>query len=373
MTLLQTSPLQQLTEQIADWRSTELEVDLTTRVVRNIALTGRKSRNGYEYTPEALRGAISLYEHKPVFLDHAVRSNRPFDRSTRDLVGSIVEPRFEQGRIRGNIKVLDTEAGRTFLALTEADEIPVGMSHVVLARRSADRKQVESIEEVVSVDAVIYPATTASFRESYDPQNREPVVNSAEAIRQRIEMSLPEHLQSIDEARTLFVRGVYPGFVLLDEQSSEETESFFALEWTDNDGGLVLGESLNPVSVEELNAIVWSLETDQSRELQVEHDRLRKQLEEVQRSSSRQKILAESGLPDYAVTDEFRQQILKAESDDEGRKLIRDRLAIIQESRQRAPLSRPRRSENQCGPSDQQIVSLIRAGRTVPQGRLVTH
>ena len=211
MTLLETTPLQQLTERIGDWRSTEIEIDRSQRLVRNIALTGRKSRNGYEYTPEALRGAIGLYEHKPVFLDHAARANRPFDRSTRDLVGSIVDTRFEQGRIRGNIKVLDTEAGRTFLALTEANEIPVGMSHVVLARRSADRKQVESIEEVVSVDAVIYPATTDNFRESHNRQALDPIVNSAAEIRERIEKRLSEHLISIADERTFNVGGVYPG------------------------------------------------------------------------------------------------------------------------------------------------------------------
>lgn len=302
MTLLQTTPLQQLTEQIADWRSTELEVDRPARIVRNIALTGCKSRNGYEYTPEALREAIALYEDKPVFLDHAVRSTKPFDRSTRDLVGSIVEPRFEQGRIRGNIKVLYTEAGRTFLALTEADEIPVGMSHVVLARRSTDRKQVESIEEVVSVDAVIYPATTASFRENYDGIEPEPVLDSEEEIRQ---------LQSERDC--------------LKEQLS---------------------------AVEE------------------ERDRLQ---EQMRRSSSRQKMLAESGLPEYAISDGFREQILQAETDDVCRTLIRDRLAVIQESRQRTPFSRIRRTGNYSGPSDQQIVSLIRAGRTTPQGRLITH
>lgn len=302
MTLLQTTPLQQLTEQIADWRSTELEVDRPARIVRNIALTGCKSRNGYEYTPEALRGAIALYEHKPVFLDHAARSTKPFDRSTRDLVGSIVEPRFEQGRIRGNIKVLDTEAGRTFLALTEADEMPVGMSHVVLARRSADRKQVESIEEVVSVDAVIYPATTASFRENYEGVEPDPVLDSEEKIRR---------LQSERDC--------------LQEQLSAA---------------------------------------------EAERDRLQ---EQMRRSGARQKMLAESGLPDYALTDEFREQILNAETDEACRKLIRDRLAVIQESRQRTPFSRIRRTENHSAPSDQQIVSLIRAGRITPQGRLVTH
>jgi hypothetical protein len=39
------------------------------------------------------------------------------------------------------------------------------MSHVVLARRNAEQTIVEKIEQVVSIDAVIFPATAATFRE----------------------------------------------------------------------------------------------------------------------------------------------------------------------------------------------------------------
>ncbi len=148
-----------LSERISDWHSA-LEVDSSARLVRNVALTGRDSRNGYRYSEVALRTALPLYDHKPVFLDHAADRSRPHDRSTRDLVGTVINPRFEAGRIRGDIRVLDTDSGRTFLALATSDAPGVGMSHVVLARRSADGATVESIEDVVSVDAVINPATT---------------------------------------------------------------------------------------------------------------------------------------------------------------------------------------------------------------------
>src|SRR5437870_725900 len=109
--------LQQFVEHIHDWRSGEVLCDAAGRVVRNVALTGTQSRNGYRYTEEALRNAVPLYENKPVFLDHAANLARPYERSTRDLVGTIVQPRFEAGRIRGDIQVLPTEAGNTFLAL----------------------------------------------------------------------------------------------------------------------------------------------------------------------------------------------------------------------------------------------------------------
>ena len=159
--------VQRLVERIRDWRADDVRVDREERVVANIALTGLESRNGYRYSEAALREALPLYADKPVFLDHAAHAGRPYDRSTRDLVGAVVNPRFEDGRVRGDVRVLDTEAGRTFLALAEGANPAVGMSQVVLAERSADKTVVEKIHEVVSVDAVVFPATV-SLRERVD-------------------------------------------------------------------------------------------------------------------------------------------------------------------------------------------------------------
>jgi hypothetical protein len=171
-------PLITLTEIHADWRQ-DLAVDPDQLLVSNVALTGRDSRNGYVYAESALRDAVALYDRKPVFLDHAADRTRPQERSTRDLVGSIVHPRFEDGRIRGDIRVLDTESGRTFLSLAQSDAPGVGMSHVVLAERSVDLSTVERIHQVISVDAVVNPATTTTFRESTDDSPHTPPPDSA--------------------------------------------------------------------------------------------------------------------------------------------------------------------------------------------------
>ena len=160
---------QSLTEQIPDWKTHEVQVDREHRLVKNVALTGQKSANGYEYSERALREGVPLYEQKPVFLDHAATPAQPHQRSARDLVGSVVNVRFSDGRIRGDVRVMDTEAGRTFLALVESNGPAVGMSHVVLAQKDPTGKLVEKIHEVVSVDAVVFPATTRTFQEQSPP------------------------------------------------------------------------------------------------------------------------------------------------------------------------------------------------------------
>ncbi|MFO1006137.1 MAG: hypothetical protein U0929_09270 [Planctomycetaceae bacterium] len=194
-----------LTEDLADW-SAALSIDPQARLVLNVALTGPDSRNGYRYSEAALREAVPLYDQKPVFLDHAPDRLKPRDRSTRDLVGNIINPRFEDGRIRGDIRVLDTESGRTFLALANTNLPGVGMSHVVVAQRSTDGGTVELIRDVVCVDAVINPATTQTFRESQDASSETALLEEQLQSSQRECQQLREQLAVLQSRALLAER-----------------------------------------------------------------------------------------------------------------------------------------------------------------------
>lgn len=186
-------PVARLVEHLQDWHSGEVRCDKAARLVQNVALTGMQSRNGYVYTAEALQGAVPLYADKPVFLDHPRSGLRPQERSARDLVGTISNPRFENGRVRGDIAVVNTEAGQTFLGLAETPSPAVGMSHVVLAQRSADGTRVEKIVEVVSVDAVAFPATNATLTEQQSPPAAAAATESDDLERQVAELREQVH------------------------------------------------------------------------------------------------------------------------------------------------------------------------------------
>ena len=263
-----------LTERCHDWNQ-NLSIDAQQRLVQNVALTGLKSRNGYSYSESSLRDAVHLYEGKPVFLDHAPDHSRPHDRSTRDLVGSVTNTTFAEGRIRGDIRVLDTESGQTFLKLLEIDSPGVGMSHVVRARRSTDGTSVEQIADVISVDAVINPATTSMFRESTEiesDQNR----NVSQDANDHDRPQLQEQLRTLREEQ-----------LLLQQRNTE------------------------------LNARVASLQSQN-------------QVHE---------LLAEAKLPDQAVTDFFVKQLESASDEQTRRLLIGDRLAIISQQRPDRPIA----------------------------------
>ncbi|MDQ3330501.1 MAG: hypothetical protein M3552_07595 [Planctomycetota bacterium] len=296
-----------LTEHVSDWRDAVV-VERENRTIRNVALAGAASKNGYRYSESALKAATPLYENVPVFLDHPSSPHRPRDRSARDLAGSVSKARYEAGRLRGDLHTLDTEAGRTLLALAEADGPGVGMSHVVLAERSSDGAIVERIVEVVSVDAVAFPATTSTFRESVadealasrtalppDPRGEAvervrrlmrhatersagdvapkvtletaaesaststveqstPAVGisrpgSLESLLAAIDAKLPGHLRRLAATNARPRRrgaraGVYPKHVVVESRSAEGLPEHFAIAWRLADGDVAFGDEL---------------------------------------------------------------------------------------------------------------------------------
>ena len=138
-----------------------------SNVVSGIKITGANSSNGYVYSEQSLREAAPMYDGAQVFLDHSERQSNPMMRSIKDLAGTISGPSYVPGKgIFGSINLLETDAGRNLKAIIKANSTRAGMSHAVLAMRDKSKGVVTSIERVISVDAVAFPATVSSFFES---------------------------------------------------------------------------------------------------------------------------------------------------------------------------------------------------------------
>lgn len=292
-----------LSEHVTDWHA-QLHVDRGNRLVRNVALTGTTSKNGYQYQEQALKDAVSLYEQRPVFLDHAADKSRPQERSTRDLVGSIINARYEAGRIRGDIRVLDTDSGRTFLALSDSNAPGVGMSHVVLAEREGNDGAVSRIHDVVSVDAVVFPATTKTFRESL-------------AHRTDDVPKPPEPAQVPPSGRSHVETGTCNAKQQLQRLTAERDE------------------------------LLTRLHEAQSRQRTIQQ---RQEIAEMARSF---------GLPDYAMSEMFYQQ-LTCLDEMRRREMIQERLKLIEASRSQSPWSCERMSSSPTTTSNDAFIAAIR-------------
>lgn len=358
--------LQPWTEQVTDWRGADLEVDCATRMVRNIVLSGGDSRNGHRYSEQALRDAAGLYVQKPVFLDHASNPARPHERSTRDLVGTIAAARYEGGRLRGDVQVLETEAGRTFLALLQGESPAVGMSHVVLAQRGTDPTSIERIHDVVSVDAVVFPATTRGFREA----DHTTWQGSYETIMEAIDRQLPVAIQAATGEEHALVRraACFEGWLIAESQRPVGAPRQYAVTWTRHGDDIALQVAAEPLSAEWLQeqftsraqAASLTIELEQLRQ---ERDAARKQLTEWADDRAINGLLVAAALPAEMVTPTFREQLKRLTDPTQRQAWIAERAALCKRTTTPSVLSQARQPGTRREAIDPQFIRAVRGVR----------
>src|SRR5688572_13037016 len=86
-----------LAERMGGW------LDPERGIIRGAKLLGARSKNGRRYTDDAMREAVPKYEGAKVFYDHPASAELNEDRSLRDWVGVIHNPRYESSAIYGDI------------------------------------------------------------------------------------------------------------------------------------------------------------------------------------------------------------------------------------------------------------------------------
>lgn len=155
-------------QEYANSSGVTLRVDRAAGVLRGVKLIGLASLNGRRYRPEALAGAVGLYEGAKVNVNHP-RHDPLAPRDYRDRLGVVRQVEFRPGEgLFGNLHFNPKHALAEQLAW-DAEHSPrnVGFSHNVLARlsREGDATIVEAITHVQSVDLVADPAATQGLFE----------------------------------------------------------------------------------------------------------------------------------------------------------------------------------------------------------------
>jgi hypothetical protein len=152
----------------------EAKVDRGERLIRNVTLCGKVSKNGRTYSEQALNDAVRLYEHAPFYFDHPTEAQlreRKGARSVLDLAGEILNPRRVGDQVKGDLHILEREPTSS-LAFALAEQMPhrAGMSHrgrgTVRPGALGQADVVESLAEVFAVELVTDPATTTGLFES---------------------------------------------------------------------------------------------------------------------------------------------------------------------------------------------------------------
>lgn len=169
--------------------SDALRIDRQERVIRDVKILGRQSRNGRIYSDRAMAEAAALYEDCDVNIDHPAEGEAALSRKLADGFGVLRNVRVEGEAVFGDLLYFD-EHPLAALVLERAERAPsgFGLSHNATGRLTHKGGQtvVESIERVLSVDLVRHPATSSGLFESAHQRSQE-VIEELAALARRIE------------------------------------------------------------------------------------------------------------------------------------------------------------------------------------------
>ena len=144
-------------------------VDVQRGILYGVRILGQDSKNRRQYTADAMQEAAPKYSGTAVYLDHPEMKNLTKPRSYRDRVGTLENCRYEQGSIRGDLRLcMGHICAKQLLDDAQHNPTACGLSHSVDAKTRREGKLliIEKITRVLSVDIVVNPATTKGLFES---------------------------------------------------------------------------------------------------------------------------------------------------------------------------------------------------------------
>ena len=148
-------------------------VDASAGVIRGVRVLGRVSRNGREYSDQALSEAARLYQGIGVNLNHADRREATREPSLERAVeagfGWLEAVEVRADGVYGDLHFFKSHPQAAMIVeAAERNPRRFGLSHHAQGRvvRKGEKNVVESIERVRSVDMVQNPATNAGLFES---------------------------------------------------------------------------------------------------------------------------------------------------------------------------------------------------------------
>lgn len=150
-------------------------IDRAAGVIRGVKILGATSRNGRDYSPQALREAAAIYEGLGVNTNHPSRATPHASRTVEEGVGWLENVTVKPDGVYGDLFVIKSHPlANTLFEVAERKPNRFGLSHNAAGDvvERAGRRIVESIKSVRSVDLVQNPATVNSLFESEAPVAR---------------------------------------------------------------------------------------------------------------------------------------------------------------------------------------------------------
>lgn len=192
---------------IGEWSGVVL--DEPNKIVRNVALCGLSSKNGYSFESSVFSSEQEvnrLYDGKMVCIDHKRGADGlPLrNRSIHDFAAVIKNPRLVNGRPRGDLHGEGCEQWETLRGTAKSGLPNVGLSHVAAYQWGPGKKTIKGISEVATVDLVLYPATTTNLQEQHEGNSTmtDPTDKTIGILEKQLETHRAESDQKIESLKS---------------------------------------------------------------------------------------------------------------------------------------------------------------------------
>lgn len=139
-------------------------IDEGELLIKNVAILGKKSKNGREYSQQAFEDVKTLFENSPSFYEHSKKS-----RSVKDLIGKFTNLSCDNDYVRGDLHLLENQKW----LLDIAKRMPEVVGFSINAVGKMNGNIVESVTEKKSIDLVTNPATVKNLFENVGDEEEE--------------------------------------------------------------------------------------------------------------------------------------------------------------------------------------------------------
>lgn len=171
-----TEAVESFIEESCVFENARVETEGDQTIIRDVVLLGAESKNKRTYTPEAMSGAVSLYEGCKCYINHDTYSETMTGRrSVQNLAGRFRSVRYDesQNKLKADLfPVMSMEGGKILVNVANDAPDIAGFSHRAAGIITKDngREVVEKIKRVLSVDLVAEPATTQGMFEDIESE-----------------------------------------------------------------------------------------------------------------------------------------------------------------------------------------------------------
>lgn len=195
------------------------KVNKENKIIKDVVILGRKSKNNREYSNRAFQDAIKLFEDSPAYFEHETK------KKVKDLIGQFKNVKENNNYIKADLHVLENQNW----LLDMAERMPTLAGFSINAsgnvKNENGKEIVESLTNRVSIDLVTQPATVKNLFEevNLEEEKMSEEIKKIQEEYKKLESENKEIQEKLDISRGNYVE-YKEKFVMLEAENKKLKE-----------------------------------------------------------------------------------------------------------------------------------------------------